>query len=77
MLIDKYTLALQSKVITPEMFVDFAFGENYKYKNELVAYITENLAQPQAPTGFEDESEEEEQEEDNEDTLKEDGKDDE
>lgn len=77
MLVDKWTLALQSKVITPEMFVDFAFGENYKYKNELVTYITENLAQPQAPTGFEDESEEEEQEEDNEDTPKEDGKDDE
>lgn len=77
MLVDKWTLALQAKVITPEMFVDFAFGENYKHKNELVAYITENLSQPQTPTGFEDESEEEEQEEDNEDTPKEDGKDDE
>ena len=56
MLIDKFTLALQSKVITPEMFVDFVFGEKYQHKNELVAYITKNLTEPTLPTGFEDES---------------------
>lgn len=55
MLIDKYTLALQSKVITPEMFVDFAFGKNCPNREALIAYITENLTQPQMPTGFEDE----------------------
>ena len=44
MLIDKYILALQSSVITPEMFVTFAFGENYKYFNELVAYIKSNYS---------------------------------
>ena len=59
------------------MFVKFVFGDNVENKDELIAYITENLAQPQVPTGFEDESEEEEQEEDNKDALKEDGKDDE
>lgn len=67
MLIDKYTLALQAKVITPEMYVDFTFGKDYEHKQELIAYITENLAQPQTDTGFEDESDnkdvEEEQEE--------------
>lgn len=56
MLLDKYTLALQSKVITPEMFVEFAFGKDYEHKDELVAYIKENLATPQDDTGFEDES---------------------
>ncbi len=55
MLLDKYTLALQSKVITPEMFVDFVFGENYKNKNELVAYIKESQATPDN-TPFIDES---------------------
>lgn len=55
MLIDKYTLALQSRVITPEMYVDFAFGKNCPNKEALIAYITENLTQPQMPTGFEDE----------------------
>ena len=55
MQLDKYTLALQAHVITPEMFVDFAFGENYKYKNELVAYIKENQATPDN-TPFIDES---------------------
>lgn len=60
MLIDKYTLALQAHVITPEMFVEFAFGENYKHKKELIAYITASQAQPS--TGFEDESDNEEPE---------------
>lgn len=64
LLLDKYTLALQSKVITPEMFVEFVFGENYEHKKELVAYIkAEQQKQEQpAPTGFEDEKESEEQE---------------
>ena len=58
MLLDKYILALQSKVITPEMFVEFTFGENFKYKNELIAYIKEQYAAPTEPTnntGFENE----------------------
>lgn len=55
MLVDKFTLALQAKAITPEMYVDFAFGENYKYKNELVAYIKESQATPDN-TPFIDES---------------------
>lgn len=71
MLIDKFILALQSKVITPEMFVKFVFGDNVENKEALIEYITQGLQQPQMPTGFEDESEEEEQEEDNEDTPKE------
>lgn len=59
MLIDKYTLALQAHVITPEMFVDFVFGENYKHKKELIDYIImwQNRSEPTISTGFEDESE--------------------
>ena len=59
MLIDKYTLALQAHVITPEMFVDFVFGENYKHKKELIDYILmwQNRSEPIVSTGFEDESE--------------------
>lgn len=56
MLLDKYTLALQAHVITPEMFVDFVFGADSPYKKELVEYITQNQQQPQLGTGFEDES---------------------
>ena len=59
LLLDKYTLALQSKVITPEMFVELVFGENYKYKDQLVTYITENLKVPTLDTGFEDEDDNE------------------
>lgn len=57
LLLDKYTLALQARVITPLMFVEFVFGENYKYKNELVEYINQNLIESTPTTGFEDESE--------------------
>lgn len=65
LLIDKYTLALQSNVITPEMFVDFVFGETFKLKNELVAYITEKMNQPQfLSSGFEDETEDENDDDD-------------
>lgn len=67
MLIDKYTLALQSGVMTPEAFVDIAYGENYKYKNELIQMIKEQYSQPKEPTnqntGFEDESDEPAEEE--------------
>lgn len=59
LLLDKYTLALQAKVITPEMFVEFAFGKDYKYKDKLVAYIKENLKAPKLDTGFEDEDDNE------------------
>ena len=59
LLLDKYTLALQSKVITPEMFVELVFGENYKYKDQLVTYITENQKAPTLDTGFEDENDNE------------------
>ena len=68
LLLDKYILALQSFVITPEMFVELVFGENYKYKNELIAYIKEHLLTTPMPneTGFEDENNnDEEQEEEN------------
>jgi A118 family predicted phage portal protein len=64
LLLDKYTLALQAKVITPLMFVEFVFGENYKYKNELVAYIQENNKPVEMPTGFEDESDNDKSEDD-------------
>ena len=60
MLLDKYTLALQAHVITPEMFVDFVFGKDYEHKKELVAYITASQVQPS--TGFEDESDNEDEE---------------
>jgi len=66
LLLDKYTLALQANVITPEIFVDLVFGEDYKNKNELVAYISEHYStqeQEQISTGFEDESEEDTEEE--------------
>ncbi len=60
LLIDKYTLALQSGVMTPETFVDIVYGENYKYKNELIQMIKEQYSQPkeQIETGFEDENDE-------------------
>ena len=62
LLIDKYTLALQSGVMTPEAFVDIVYGEKYKYKNELIQMIKEQYSQPKEPTnqntGFEDESDE-------------------
>lgn len=60
LLIDKYTLALQSGVMTPETFVDIVYGENYQYKNELIQMIKEQYSQPkeQINTGFEDENDE-------------------
>ncbi|MBR4377989.1 MAG: hypothetical protein IKP50_03835 [Bacilli bacterium] len=60
LLIDKYTLALQSGVMTPETFVDIVYGENYKYKNELIQMIKGQYSQPkeQINTGFEDENDE-------------------
>ena len=65
LLIDKYTLALQSGVMTPETFVDIVYGENYQYKNELIQMIKEQYSQPkeQVETGFEDENDEPEEEE--------------
>ena len=64
LLLDKYTLSLQAKVITPEMFVDFVFGEKFKNKQQLIAYITEHMSVPQEMTGFDDESDNDESEED-------------
>lgn len=58
LLLDKYTLALTSKVITPEIFVNLVFGEDYSNKQELIDYITANLTTPTIQTGFEDESDE-------------------
>lgn len=43
LLLEKYILPLQSKVITPEMFIDLVFGEDYENKAELLAYIKKNL----------------------------------
>ena len=65
LLIDKYTLALQSGVMTPETFVDIVYGENYQYKNELIQMIKEQYSQPkeQINTGFEDENDEPAEEE--------------
>ena len=60
LLLDKYTLSLQAHVITPEMFVELVFGENYKYKNQIIEYY--NQKQEQASfdmTNFNDESDEE------------------
>ncbi len=65
MLLDKYILALQSNVITPEIFVDLVFGENYKNRKVLVDYITSNYSQKKEEvsnnTGFEDENENEDE----------------
>ena len=36
-----YLLALQQNAISPQVFVDAVFGENYPNKNELLAYIEE------------------------------------
>ncbi len=80
LLLDKYILALQSNAITPEIFIELAFGENYKHKNELLEYINQSygieaLKQKKMNplTGFEDETEEDEEE----DPKKEEDKDDE
>lgn len=68
LLLDKYTLALQSHVITPEMFVDFVFGENYKHKSELIAYIDKKNKEAQSQfMPFNDEKDEEDEDKDNED----------
>lgn len=75
MLIDKYTLALQAHVITPEMFVDLTFGKKCEYKKELVAYITSNQVQPS--TGFEDESDNEDADAEDEEPKEKEDKDDE
>lgn len=64
MLLDKYTLALQSKVITPEMFVNFVFGENYKDKNALIEYITTNQQKESQPTPFDDEADDDNEDKD-------------
>lgn len=64
LLLDKYTLALQSHVITPEMFVDLVFGENYLKKQELAAYITSWQNETTVPTDFEDESDNDKSEDD-------------
>lgn len=58
LLLDKYILALQSHVITPEMFIDLVFGENYPKKQELAAYIRmwQQKNDPTVPIDFEDES---------------------
>ncbi len=58
MLLDKYILPLQSHVITPEIFVDLVFGENYKNKNDLVEYIKANYSTTPVQSdesGFEEE----------------------
>lgn len=43
MLIDKYSNAVLQGVMLPEAFVDIVYGENYKFKNELVEYIKEKM----------------------------------
>jgi A118 family predicted phage portal protein len=68
LLLDKYTLSLQAHVITPEMFVDLVFGENYKYKNELIDYINQNQQAAQMDmSGFSDESDNQDTENEDED----------
>lgn len=69
MLLDKYILALQAKVITPAIFVELTFGENFKYKKELIAYIEKQYAAPTDSdnTGFEDEDAPEDKENEDED----------
>ncbi len=67
LLLDKYILALQSHVLTAELFVTLVFGENVKDKAKLIALI-ENYYPTEAPKeninlGFEDETEEELKEE--------------
>ena len=66
LLIDKYIIPFQAVAITPEMFVNFAFGENVENKDELVAYIKENISKQEftpTPTGLEDEEEDNEEDE--------------
>ncbi len=72
LLLDKYILALQSYVITPEIFVDLVFGENCKNKKALIDYIQEHYGtkpeEQKEESGFEDETEEEPKEEKQEET---------
>ena len=42
--INDFLPSLQAKVISPEVFIDLVFGDNYSGKNELVNYINENLS---------------------------------
>lgn len=63
LLLDKYTLPLQSHVITPEMFIELVFGKDYEHKEELLKYIEKNQtpSQPES-TPFDDESDNDENE---------------
>lgn len=67
LLLDKYTLALQSHVITPDLFIKLVFGEHVENKDALLEYIQkyygEDLAnQDINNTGFEEEEDSEEEE---------------
>lgn len=59
MLIDKYQDAVLAGVMLPETFVDIVYGENYKYKNELIEYIKEKTTASPVMS-FEDETDDEE-----------------
>ena len=47
MMVAPYSLALQSGLMTPEMFVNLVYGNNAPNKEELISYITESLGRGQ------------------------------
>ena len=59
MLIDKYSNALLQGTMLPEAFIDIVYGENYKYKTQLLEYINEKMTASPV-MGFGDETDEEE-----------------
>ena len=59
MLITKYQDAVLAGVMLPETFIDIVYGENYKFKNELIDYIKEKTtASPVMDFGDETDDEE-------------------
>lgn len=57
MMVAPYSLALQSGLMTPEMFVNLVYGNNAPNKDELISYITESLGRGQdaEPDDYNDE----------------------
>lgn len=75
LLLEKYLPALQAKAITPEIYVDLVFGENYKNKQAIIDYI--NSSKQMIQTGFEDEEDDDIDDETKKDDDKDKDKDDE
>lgn len=69
MMVAPYSLALQSGLMTPEMFVNLVYGKNISNRDELISYIIDSLGR-----GADDDSDDYDDEDDNIDTENDDDK---